>query len=42
MPHVSTPGRAVSRTTVALLIAVPLLLALAWGLWRWSHPAVTA
>lgn len=42
MPHVSTPGRAVSRTTVALLIAVLLLIALAWGLWRWSHPTVAA
>lgn len=42
MPHVSTPGRAVSRTTVALLIAALLLLALAWGLWRWSHPAVAS
>lgn len=42
MPHVSTPVRAVSRTTVALMIAVLLLIALAWGLWRWSHPTVAA
>jgi multidrug efflux system membrane fusion protein len=27
---------------VALLIAALLLLALAWGLWRWSHPAVAS
>lgn len=42
MPHVSTSGRAVSRTTVALSIAVVVLVALAWTLWRWSHPAVVA
>lgn len=42
MSHVSRSGRAVSRTTVALLIAVVILIALAWALWRWSHPAAAA
>ncbi|MGY2400877.1 efflux RND transporter periplasmic adaptor subunit [Pseudomonas sp. SDO5271_S396] len=42
MRHVSHPRRVVSRTTGALLIAIVLLLGLAWGLWQWSHPAVAA
>ncbi|SFH79283.1 MULTISPECIES: efflux RND transporter periplasmic adaptor subunit [unclassified Pseudomonas] len=42
MSHVSRSGRAVSRTSVALLIAVVVLIALAWALWRWSHPAAAA
>lgn len=42
MPHVSIPGRTVSRTIVALLIAALLLFALVWGLWRWSHPVVAS
>lgn len=39
MPHVSPSRRAVSRTTVGLLLAAVILIALAWALWRWSHPA---
>ncbi|UUN89790.1 efflux RND transporter periplasmic adaptor subunit [Pseudomonas extremorientalis] len=42
MSHVSRSGRAVSRTSVALLIAVVVLIELAWALWRWSHPAAAA
>lgn len=42
MPHVSTSGRAVSRASKVLLLALVVLLALAWVLWRWSHPAVAA
>ncbi|KTC43241.1 RND transporter, partial [Pseudomonas fluorescens ABAC62] len=42
MPHLSKSGRGVSRTSSVVLLAVLLLLSLAWVLWRWSHPTVAA